>query len=320
MAHREVSAGISAEQWPELPLAQWKDTYATLHMWTQIVGKIRLACTPKINHWWNSTYYITPRGMTTSTMYRDGGAFQIDFDFIDHLLRFETSSGRRADIELTSKTTATFYREVMETLDALGIEVEIWPHPVEIEDPIPFAEDEQHATYIPEHAHRFWQVLLASEQVFQEVRAGFVGKSSPVHFFWGSFDLALTRFSLREAPPHPGGVPNMADWVTREAYSHECSSCGFWPGTEGGLAEPAYYSYAYPVPDGFKDYPVRPRHAFYSEELGEFVLLYKDLRRCADPAAVLRQFLESTYEAAATCGAWPRDLLEPEDPSRSLRA
>lgn len=316
MSDRTNSARTTAEIWPALPLEQWQDTYATLHMWTQIVGKICLACTPIINHWWNVTFQVTPRGLTTPTMHRGGQAFRIDFDFIDHQLRFETSSGQRAAVELRSKSTSTFYREVMDTLNTLGLDVQVWPHPVEIEDAIPFEQDEQHVTYVGEHAHRCWRVLLACERVFQQSRSGFVGKSSPVHFFWGSFDLAVTRFSHREAPRHPGGVPNMADWATREAYSHECSSCGFWPGNQGSaVAEPAFYSYAYPEPSGFKEHPVRPEQAFYSEELGEFVLLYDDMRRCDEPGAVLLDFLQSSYEAAAECGGWPRERLEYDPPS-----
>jgi Family of unknown function (DUF5996) len=299
--------------WPALPLDEWAETYATLHRWTQVIGKIRLARAPFINHWWQVPLYVTARGMTTSPIPDGGRTFQIDFDFLDHCLLLQTSTGGRGRVELASRSVADFYRTVMSELHALGTRVQIWTRPVEIENPIPFEQDEQHATYNPEQATRFWRVLVQADRVLTEFRSRFIGKCSPVHFFWGSFDLAVTRFCGRRAPPHPGGIPNLADWVTREAYSRECSSCGFWPGS-GAVKEPAFYAYAYPEPDGFKDFQIRPRQAFYSAEMKEFILRYEDVRASDQPERMLLAFLQSTYEAAAERGGWDRENLEKDYP------
>lgn len=311
--------GSTQEFWPALPLEEWQETYATLHMWCQIIGKIRLAYAPFVNHWWQVPFYVTARGMTTSSMPNGRDTFQIDFDFLDHRLVLETSTGGSGEIELASRSVADFYKEVMDMLHSLGIKARIWTQPVEIENPIPFEQDTVHATYNPEHANRFWRALAQADRVLAEFRSGFVGKCSPVHFFWGSFDLAVTRFSGRRAPAHPGGVPNMADWITRRAYSHECSSCGFWPGG-GALPEPAFYAYAYPEPNGFKEYPIRPEQAFYSEEMQEFILRYEDVRTSDRPERMLLDFLQDTYEAAAERGGWDRDALEEDPPVPSAAA
>jgi len=295
--------------WSSLPLAAWQDTYSTLHMWTQIVGKIRMALAPKLNHWWHSTLYVTPRGLTTSTIPYKNLSFQIDFDFLDRQLQIETSNGITKQIALAPRSVADFYQNVMATLSEIGIEVRIWTMPQEVAEPIPFDRDDRHTAYNPEYAWRFWQILVQVDRVMSEFRSRFIGKSSPVHFFWGSFDLAVTRFSGRLAPEHPGGVPNMADWVTREAYSHEVSSCGFWPGG-GSVAEPVFYAYAYPTPEGFRDYPIQPQEAFYSSQMQEFILPYEALRQSDQPDAILLAFFQSTYEAAANLGHWDRAALE----------
>ncbi|MGP1373661.1 MAG: DUF5996 family protein [Almyronema sp.] len=294
--------------WPPLPLAAWQETYTTLHLWTQIVGKIRLALVPSLNHWWHSTLYVTPRGLTTGAMPYGTQSLQISFDFLDHQLQIATSEGGVHQRALRADSVANFYQGVMAALRQLGVEVQIWTRPQEIADPIAFEQDQQHAAYDPEYAQRFWRILVQSDRVLNQFRSAFLGKSSPVHFFWGSFDLAVTRFSGRPAPEHPGGIPNMADWVTREAYSHEVSSCGFWPG--GGTTEALFYAYAYPVPAGFAAYAVQPEAAFYSADLQEFVLPYEAVRQAADPTATLLAFLQSTYEAAANLGHWPRTALE----------
>ncbi len=295
--------------WPSLPLAAWQETYSTLHMWTQIVGKIRLALAPKLNHWWQSTLYVTPRGLTTSSIPYETRSFQISFNFLDHQLQIETSDGITKRIALAPRSVADFYQNVMFALSEIGIEVRIWTMPQEVAEPILFEQDERHRTYDPEYAQRFWQILVQVDRVMTEFRGRFIGKSSPVHFFWGSFDLAVTRFSGRRAPEHPGGVPNMADWVTREAYSHEVSSCGFWPGG-GSVEEPVFYAYAYPAPEGFQDYRVQPKEAFYSLQMQEFILPYEAVRQAEDPDAMLFAFLQSTYEAAANLGHWERAALE----------
>ncbi|HEY9671129.1 MAG TPA: DUF5996 family protein [Waterburya sp.] len=295
--------------WPSLPLAAWQDTYETLHMWTQIVGKIRLALVPQINHWWNSTLYVTPRGLTTSTMPYGTRTFEISFDFLDHHLQIETSDGITRRIALVPRSVADFYQDVMGTLHEIGIEVRIWTRPQEVQEPIPFEQDYNHAAYDPEYAQRLWRILVQADRVMTVFRSRFIGKSSPVHFFWGSFDLAVTRFSGRRAPEHPGGVPNMADWVTREAYSHEVSSCGFWPGG-GAVVEPVFYAYAYPAPEGFQDYPIQPKEAFYSSQMQEFILPYEAVRQADNPDEILLTFLQSTYEAAANLGNWDRAALE----------
>lgn len=295
--------------WPSLPLAAWQDTYATVHLWTQIIGKIRLALTPKLNHWWQSTLYVTPRGLITASIPYETRTFQISFDFLDHHLQIDTSDGITKRIALTPRSVADFYQLVLTTLSSIGIEVRIWTMPQEVSEPIPFDLDHQHASYDPEYAQRFWRILVQVDRVMTLFRSQFIGKSSPVHFFWGSFDLAVTRFSGRRAPEHPGGVPNMADWVTREAYSHEVSSCGFWPGG-GSVVEPVFYAYAYPAPEGFRDYPVQPKEAFYSSELQEFILPYEVVRQASEPDAVILAFLQSTYEAAANLGHWDRVAVE----------
>ena len=296
--------------WPELPLDQWKDTYATLHMWTQIVGKIRLALSPPLNHWWEVPLYVSARGLTTSPIpYRDI-VFEIEFDFIDHKLSIQLSDGRAAILPLEPRSVAQFYREFMATLRDLGIAVKIWKMPCEVPDPIPFDKDEQHASYDPAYAHRFWRILQSADTVFKEFRAGFIGKASPVHFFWGSFDLAVTRFSGRPAPERKG-----ADIITREAYSHEVSSAGFWPGG-GDVKGAAFYSYAAPEPAGFSAAPVRPKPAFYNTTLSEYLLMYDDVRRSDPPKLALMEFLQSTYDAAATLGKWDRASLE-RSPSAS---
>jgi hypothetical protein len=304
-----VHPTASNSLWPSLPVAAWQDTYATLHLWTQIVGKIRLTLTPKLNHWWHSTLYVTPRGLTTSAIPYQTRLFQISFDFLDHNLLIETSDGLTRNIPLVSRSVADFYEEIIGTLQELGIAVRIWTLPQEVADPIPFEQDQQHATYDPEYAQRLWQILVQTHRVMTVFRSRFMGKSSPVHFFWGSFDLAVTRFSGRIAPQHPGGVPHMADWVTREAYSHEVSSCGFWPGG-GTVAEPIFYAYAYPAPEGFRDYLIQPVEAFYSSDLQEFVLPYAVLQQATNPDEMLLAFFQSTYEAAANLAHWDRVALE----------
>jgi hypothetical protein len=300
---------VAQEPWPRLPYAEWKETYATLHLFTQIVGKIRLRQMPWINHSWHVTLYPTARGLTTGPMPCGPESFQIDFDFIDHRLRIRTGGGAGRTIALRAVAVAVFYAEVFSNLAALGLDVRINTLPSEIPDPIRFPEDTTHAAYDPEYANRWWRILLQSGRVFNAFRAPFIGKCSPVHFFWGSFDLAVSRFSGRRAPRHPGGNPHLPDWVTREAYSHEVSSLGFWPGG-GPVPHPVFYSYAYPEPAGFSTAPVRPAGAFYSPDFHEFLLPYEDVRTARDPDAVLLEFARSTYDAAADLGAWNRAELE----------
>jgi len=299
------------DPWPALPLESWKDTCATLHMWSQIVGKVRLALTPLVNHWWNVPLYVSSRGLTTSAIPYRNGAFEIWFDFIDHQLVLQTSDGSRKSLPLRPRSVADFYQEFMRMLGSSGIEVRIWRMPVEIPDPIPFDEDRVHASYDPEAAQRFWRILLSVQSVFDEFRSRFIGKCSPVHFFWGSFDLAVTRFSGRRAPARPG-----ADSITKEAYSHEVSSVGFWPGG-GGIPDAAFYSYAAPEPEGFRNAPVRPETARYDGQLNEFIVMYEDVRRSASAAAALLDFCQSTYEAGATLAKWDRDALE-KQPGKSI--
>jgi hypothetical protein len=294
--------------WPALPLAEWKDTYSTLHMWTQIVGKIRLALTPLVNHWWNVPLYVAPRGLSTSAIPYNDRFFQITFDFISHLLLIETTDSSTKTIPLRSRSVAEFYQEMMAALKSLGLPVTIWTTPVEVADRTPFEKDQKHSTYDPEYAQRVWRILAQTSRVLTEFRSRFIGKVSPVHFFWGAFDLAVTRFSGRTAPSHPG-VPNCGLFVMVEAYSHEVSSCGFWPG--GGLIdEPAFYAYAYPEPQGFKEYPIQPPEAFYHREISEFLLPYDVVRSAKSPDEVLLSFLQSTYEAEAMCAKWDRAGLE----------
>jgi hypothetical protein len=294
--------------WPALDYAAWQDSCATLHLWTQIVGKVRLALAPPVNHWWQVPLYLTARGLTTSPMPCGERTFQIDFDFIDHRLAIDVSDGRRDGFALVPCPVAEFYAEVTGRLRGLGIEARIWPVPVEIADPIPFDRDREHASYDAAHVNRFWQALAQADQVFAAFRAGFLGKVSPVHFFWGSFDLAVTRFSGRRAPPHPG-APGVADAITRDAYSHEVSSCGFWPGN-GGFGQAAFYSYAYPTPPGFGEAAIATPGAYFSKELGEFILPYDAVRQAAAPRELLLGFLQETYEAAADLGKWDRAALE----------
>ena len=295
--------------WPSLPYEEWKDTRATLHLWTQIVGKIRLAQAPWTNHSWHVALYVTSRGLTTSPMAYGSRTFEIAFDFLDHELRIQTGEGAVESLRLEPRTVADFYHEVIGRLRALGLDITVRTLPCEIPDVIPFERDQEHATYDAAHATRFWQALVQADRVLKEFRSRFVGKASPVHFFWGGFDLAVTRFSGRRAPPHPGGVPNMADWVARDAYSHEVSSCGFWPGGPD-IPQPVFYAYAYPEPEGFQAAPVRPPAARYNTDLGEFLLPYDEVRQASSPDAMLLEFLQSSYEAAADCGAWDRVALE----------
>ena len=306
---------MAADRWPELPLAAWQDTCATLQLWTQIVGKIRLRQMPWMNHQWHVTLYITARGLTTSLMPHGDRAFEIEFDFVSHSLVIRASDGAERRLPLEPQSVSDFYDALLSTLDTMGLGVRIHGSPNEVENAIPFAEDWQHAAYDADYANRFWRVLLESERVMREFRARFCGKASPVHFFWGSFDLAVTRFSGREAPMHPGGIPNLPDRVTREAYSHECSSAGFWPGG-GPHPWPLFYSYAYPEPPGFAKAPVRPEQAFYSSDLHEFVLPYDAVRTSRSPDKALLDFLQSTYEAAADRGKWDRAALERQYPPK----
>lgn len=293
---------------PPLPLSSWKDALATLHMWTQVVGKVRLNLCPLVNHWWNVPFYVTARGMTTSAMpYQHRTilrTLEVRFDFISHQLLLETSEGQVIALALEPQSVADFYKKFMAALADLGVTVKIWTRPCEIPEPISFEKDEVHAAYDPEAVHKFWRILTWVDQVLKEFRAGFLGKVSPVHFFWGSFDHAVTRFSGRRAPERPG-----ADSITREAYSHEVSSVGFWPGG-GDIAGPAFYSYAAPEPAGFAERKVRPPSAFYHPQMKEFLLMYEDVRTASDPKATLMEFLQSTYDAAADLGNWDRKALE----------
>jgi hypothetical protein len=289
--------------WPALPLESWRDTYATLHMWTQIVGKIRLRLTPLINHWWNVPLYVTARGLTTSCIPYGERSFELRFDFIRHQLVLETSDAIVKTLSLRPLAVADFYQECFDMLRSADIDVKIWPMPVEIPDPIRFDQDRQHSSYDPEAVSKFWRILVSSHAVFEQFRSRFIGKSSPVHFFWGSFDLAVTRFSGRKAPPREG-----ADAITREAYSHEVSSVGFWPGA--GFAGPAFYSYMAPSPTGFREAKVLPASARYDEGLGEFIVIYDDIRATESPTDALLAFCQSTYEAGATAASWDRENLE----------
>ncbi len=289
---------------PTLPFDSWKDTLATLHMWTQVIGKVRLKLCPLVNHFWNVTFYLTPRGMTTGAMPYSRGTVEVRFDFIDHKLLIETSDGRHAALALKPQSVAEFYEKFMASLADLGVTVKIWNMPCEIPNPIPFEKDHDHAAYDPLAVNKFWRILVWVDQIFKEFRTGFLGKASPVHFFWGSFDLAVTRFSGRRAPERPG-----ADSITREAYSHEVSSAGFWPGG-GDIKGPAFYSYAAPEPSGFAQFKIRPSAAFYHPQLKEFLLMYDDVRTAESPKTALVEFLQSTYDAAADTGNWDRKALE----------
>ena len=305
-----MSSVISdAETWPSLPLEAWSDTCATLHMWTQIVGKIRLTQSPWINHSWHVTLYVTARGLTTSPIPYGSRTFQIDFDFIGHELTIRSSDGGIGGLPLHAQCVAAFYRRLQNEMAKLDLQVNIHLKPNEVPDAIRFDRDESHCAYDPVYANRFWRALVQADRLFKQFRARFVGKCSPVHFFWGAPDLAVTRFSGRRAPEHPGGVPNLPDWVTREAYSHEVSSCGFWPGG-GAIAYPAFYSYAYPEPGGFAAVPIKPSAAFYSTDLREFILPYDAVREAKSPDDTLLDFLQTTYEAAANLANWDRKSLE----------
>jgi Family of unknown function (DUF5996) len=295
--------------WPRLqPLAAWQDTFDTVHMWSQVVGKIRLVLGPWINHSWGSALYVTTSGLTTSPIPYGSRSFAIDFDFVEHMLRIRTSDGAEGAFALRPMPVADFYRKTMDALREVGVDVHILTRPVEVVEAIRFEEDQGHASYDADAIRRFWRALVQVERVFTAFRARFIGKVSPVHFFWGSFDLAVTRFSGRTAPKHPGGAPNCADWVMVEAYSHELSSAGFWPGQ--GLGEAAFYAYAYPAPDGFRAHAVKPDAAHFSEAMGEFILPYDAVRTADDPDQALLAFLQSTYEAAADLARWDRSALE----------
>ena len=307
MASGTAGANIARQPdaWPPLPLAEWQQTRDTLHMWTQIVGKIRLALSPHVNHWWEVPLYVSARGLVTSPIPYDAGVFEIQFDFVDHVLIVQTSAGATKTIPLKPQFVADFYAELLATLQALGVVVNIWTMPVEIPNPIRFEQDRVHVSYDPEYANRFWRVLVSADKIFKEFRGRFIGKSSPVHFFWGSFDLAVTRFSGRRAPERPG-----ADAITREAYSHEVISAGFWPGT--GDVDAVFYCYAAPEPPGFSKAPISPSTAFYSTQFSEFLLKYEDVRKASSPRETLLNFLQTTYDAGATLGNWDRRLLERE--------
>lgn len=304
-----ITALSPLEPWPSLPLEAWSETCATLHLWTQIVGKVRLAQSPWVNHSWHVSLYVTPYGLTTSPIPHGSRTFQIDFDFVMHQLVLRSSDGGTGGFALEPQSVAVFYKRLMEEMEKLSLPVDIHLKPNEVADPIPFDQDEAHRAYDGEYASRFWQILVQADRVFKEFRARFIGKCSPVQFFWGAPDLAVTRFSGRRAPEHPGGVPNLPDWVAREAYSHEVSSCGFWPGG-GPIPYPAFYSYAYPEPAGFSTASIRPSAAFYSTDLREFILPYDAVRQSESPDSTLLDFLQSTYEAAADLANWDRSSLE----------
>ena len=294
-----------SQRWPALPLAEWKDTYATLHMWTQVVGKIRLALSPPINHFWGTTFYVTARGLTTSPMPYRRGTVEINFNFIAHTLEIVTSLGETRSFRLVPRTVAEFYFELMSALHSLGVDAKVWTMPVEVPRPVRFNLDQAHSSYDSEYAHRFWQILVSVSTVLWEFRSGFIGKASPVHFFWGSFDLAATRFSGRPAPERPD-----ADFITKEAYSREVISHGFWPGDGEVIKDAAFYAYAAPEPAGFRDQRVIPSRAFYSGEKNEFFLMYDDVRLAHSPEQALMEFCQSTYEAGANLGHWDRANLE----------
>ncbi len=295
--------------WPSIPFANWRESAATLHLWLQIAGKVRLALTPWVNHGWHATFYITQRGLTSSPIPYGKRSFQIDFDFIQHHVRLTTSDDAQHELPLKPQSVADFYTAFMSALDELGLQVKINTKPNEVPDPIPFYQDAAPREYDAEAVHRFWLALVQIDRVFKHFRTGFLGKVSPVHLFWGVMDLAVTRFSGRRAPLHPGGFPGLPDAITREAYSHEVSSAGFWPGG-GGIDEAAFYSYAYPAPEGYSDATVQPAAAYYDETLGEFLLPYDAVRAADDPDATLLAFLQSTYAAAADLGRWNRKELE----------
>ncbi|TQN31655.1 hypothetical protein FHX37_1573 [Haloactinospora alba] len=298
--------------WPSLPVDEWTATRETLHMWMQIVGKIRLAQSPMVNHWWQVPLYVSARGLATSAIPYNSHLFDMEFDFCNHQLLTRSTNGEERKVRLEERSVSDFYSEVMSTLRSLEIDVPIMTSPREVEYAVPFEQDTEHASYDPDHARRFWYQLTAAHRVLSTFRSRFIGKVSPVHFFWGAMDLAVTRFSGRTAPTHPGGAPNCGNWVMVEGYSHELSSCGFWP---GGGQEGAFYCYAYPEPPGFAEHPVRPEAAHYNAAAGEFLLPYEDVRTSPDPERTLLEFLQSTYEAAADNASWDRSMLE-DDPQR----
>lgn len=298
------------EAWPALPLGEWRDTYHALHMRVQIVGKTRLALAPMVNHWWQAALYVTPRGLTTSAMYAGHRSLEVELDFTRHEVVMSTSDGGRRVLPLRAEPVADFFAAYVEGLRELGVEARLWPVPVEMEDATPFPEQREPAPYDAAAARRCWQALAAADRVLARFRGRFLGKCSPVHFWWGSFDLACTRFSGERAPRHPGGIPHLADWVTREAYSHACISAGWWPGTPGRLDEPAFYAYAYPEPPGCAQAVVRPAACRYDASLREWVLPYEAVRTAADPDAILLEYLQSTYDAAAALAGWDRAALE----------
>jgi len=307
----DVHARGAAEAWPDLPLEAWRDTRDTLHRWTQMVGKTQLALAPMQNHWWQVAMHGTARGLTTRAMPAGERTLEIEFDFVDHRLVGRTSDGGVRTLALAPKSVADFYAEYREMLSALGVEAHIWPVTVEMAEAERFTDDRRHASYDADAVQRCWRILTRTQRALERFRSGFVGKCSPAHFWWGGFDLACTRFSGRKAPPHPGGIPHLADRVTRESYSHECISAGWWPGNaEGSVREPAFYAYAYPEPAGCAQAPVRPAPAGYNQELREWILPYAAMRRSPDPDAALSEFLASTYEAAAELGEWDRAGLE----------
>ncbi len=314
----DPSHAPQCEPWPELPLTAWVNTCTTLRLWMQIVGKIRLTQSPWLNHSWHTSLYVTARGLTTSPIPYECRVFQIDFDFIAHQLRVETTDGGVEIFPLEPESVAEFYDRLMKALGRLGLRVRIFAVPNEIDEPIPFARDEAHSAYDAEYANRFWRILVQADRVFKKFRAPFLGKCSPVQFFWGSGDLAVTRFSGRAAPRHPGGAPHLPDWVVRDAYSHEVSSAGFWPGG-GAIPYAAFYSYAYPEPAGFAKAVLKPPEAFYSEDLREFILPYDAVRKSESPDATLLAFLNSAYDAAANLGRWKRKELERTRDPRSSR-
>jgi hypothetical protein len=297
----------AAAHWPALP-TNWDDTRQTLHLWTQIVGKTRLALSPMVNHWWQVPLYVTPRGLSTGSMPYANGSCEVVFDFSQHCLRLHTSDGRSRELALKPRSVADFYHHYRALLREAGIHVKIWPVPVELEEATPFTQDEHHCSYDSAAVQQFWQVLLRADAVLNEFRGDFTGKCSPVHFFWGSFDLAVTRFSGRPAPPHPGGIPHLADWVTRESYSAEQSAAGWWPGSNGQAA--AFYSYVYPGVPGLAEAAIQPTEAFFNPEMGEFFLPYEAARTAPDPRQTVLDFLQSTYAAAATLSNWDRAALE----------
>ena len=309
-----MNGGMSTELWPALRVADWADTRDTLHMWTQIVGKIRMASEPMINHWWQVPLYVSARGLTTSSMPYAQGAFDMEFDFVEHRLDLRASTGGQRSVPLASRPVADFYAETMAALGELGVDVTIRTTPTEVVRAIPFEKDHEHTTYEPDHARAFWGQLVNAQRVLTEFRSRFIGKVSPVHFFWGGLDMACTRFSGRTAPPHPGGAPNCADWVMVEGYSHELSSAGFWPGYG---EEGAFYAYAYPEPPGFREHPVAPAEAAWVDAAQQFLLPYEAVRRAADPDRYLLEFLQSTYEAAADNAQWDREALEADPASRA---